>query len=327
MSFHARLLALCGVLAGLLALLVLGILFSPDQVQARTSGRPVLPGVSAPKVDGIEIVMNGETRISLQKGANGWEARSGARVYPASADRIATFLRAVAGLRRTSLVSSDARHLPELGFSPDAVRLLVLHQAGAPDTALLVGKRGPSGDADYVQVRGQAPVFLARGSLAFFLAQERSYWFELHVLPADVQGTTMAAVTVSGNLALYEAGVLRGGYTLKRPSAEKQAQWVVGSPEKPADRISAGAMSNALAMLEGMDFAENPGGTPLSGEAGRLDISVATFEGKKYSLTVSQGPEAGRVRVTTSWSPWTYLVNSRLLQRAVLPEEKLAAAR
>lgn len=328
MSFHTRLLALCGVLACLLALLVLGILFSPDQVQARTSGHSILPGVSALKVDGIEITVNGETRVSLHKAASGWEARSGARAYPGSADRITTFLRTVADLHRTSLVSSDARHLSELGFSADTVRLLVLHQAGAPDIGLLVGKRGPSGDADYVQVRGQASVYLARGSLAFFLAQDRSYWFELHVLPEDVQGTTIAAITVSGSLARDDSGasVLRGGYTLKRPSAEKQDQWVIGSPEKPADRVTAGAMANALAMLEGVDFEESPAGPTAPGAAGQLDISVATFQGMKYSITARRGPEPGKVRITTDWSPWTYLVNALLLQRAVLPEAKLTAA-
>jgi hypothetical protein len=326
MSFRTRLLALCSVLAGLLILLVLGILFSPERVQARTSGRPILPSVRALKADGIDITVNGETKVSLHKAVSGWEARSGARAYPASADRIATFLRAVTALQRTSLVSSDARHLPELGFSADAARLLVLHQAGAPDIGLLVGKRGPSGDADYVQVREQASVYLARGSLAFFLAQDSSYWFELHVLPDDVQGTTIAAITVSGSLALDATSVLRGGYTLKRPSADKQDQWVIGSPEKPGDRVTAGAMSNALAMMEGVDFAESAAVAPPAGEAGRLDITVATFEGKKYSITASRGPEPGRVRITTSWSPWTYVVNALLLQRAVLPEKTLTAA-
>ena len=329
MSFRARLLTLCGVLTGLLALLVLGILFSPDRVQARTSGQPLLTGVSVQKIDGIDIIVNGETKVLLRKTARGWDTPSGARVYPASADRITTFLRTVTGLTRTSLVSSDARHLSELGLSTDAARLLNLHQAGAPDVGLLVGKRGPSGDADYVQVPGQESVYLARGSLAFFLAQDPSYWYELHVLPEDVQGTTIAAITVSGSLRMDDSGanVLRESYTLKRPSAEKQDQWVVGSPERPADRVTAGAMANSLAMLEGVDFAEASGGKTFPVGVGRLEISVATFQGRTYSISATRGPEPGKVLITTSWSPWTYVVNTLLLQRAVLPEATLTATR
>jgi hypothetical protein len=345
MRFRTRLLALCGVLAGLLALLLLGISLSPERVQSRTSGRPLLPGARAQKIDAIDISVNGETKVALRRTASGWETPSGARTYPASSDRINTFLRTVTGLPRTSLVSSDTRHLPELGLSTDAARLLVLHQTGAPDAALLVGKRGPTGDADYVQVRGQEQVYLARGSLAFFLAQDHSYWYELHVLPDDVQGATIAAISVRGSLRLDGTGasVIRGGYTLKRPSAEKQDQWVVGSPEKPADRVTAGAMANSLAMLEGLDFAEGPAGAALPGAASppggaspggaspggaeRLEISVETFAGRKYSISASLGPEPGKVRITTSWSPWTYILNALLLQRAVLPESSLAAAR
>jgi len=76
-----------------------------------------------------------------------------------------------------------------------------------------------------------------------------------------------------------------------------------------------------------VDFAESPAGTPPPGAAGQLSISVATFAGKKYSIAASHGPEPGKVRITTDWSPWTYLVTALLLQRAVLSEGKLAAAR
>jgi hypothetical protein len=332
MSFRVRLMSVLLVLACLLALLVLGTLFSPDKVQARTSGRPLLPGVSAQKVDGIDVTMNGQTRVSLRKTAGGWETHSGTRTFPGSADRIATFLRTVAGLPRTSLVSSDPRRLAELGLSEDGARTLVLHQTDAPEVILQVGKRGPSGDADYVQVSGEASAYLARGSLAFFLAQEPSYWYELHVLPDDVQGTTIASITVSGSIAVDDSGtgVLRGGYTLRRPSGEKQDEWVVGSPERPADRVAAGAMASSLALLEGVDFADSPGGTALTAGAtagGQLDIRVATFAGKAYSISVRRGPEPGKVRITTDWSQWTYVVNALLLPRAVLPEAKLAAAR
>ena len=214
------------------------------------------------------------------------------------------------GLPRTSLVSSDSRRLAELGLSPAEARRLVLHQAGAPDSVLLAGKRGPGGDADYVQVNGDPSVYLARGSLAFFLAQEPSYWYELHVLPDDVQGTTIASITVSGNLAVDDtgSGVLRGGYALGRSSPEKQDEWVVGTPGQRADRVAAGAAA---------------GGEAARG--GRLDITVTTFAGKTYSISVRRGPEPGKVRITTDWSPWTYLVNALLLPRAVLPESILVA--
>ncbi len=311
MSFRARLLTACGALSALIILFIIGIVFSPERVQARTSAQPLLPGMSWQKVDGIEIRESGATTLQLRREAHGWQAGQ----YPVSADRVATFLRVVAGLRRTSRVTSGSQHLGELGLGSDESRILVLHQAGAPDAVLEVGKRGPAGDADYVRVQGQAPVYLAKGSLSFFLAQKTPYWYELHVLPDDVQGTTIAEITVRGTLE-----TLRGGYSLRRPSADKLDQWVVG--ESAADRVTAGAMASSLANLEAVDFAEEKAGETSSG-AGRLDIAVKTFEGKTYALSVTRGPEQGRVRVTTSWSPWTYVVNEVPLQRAVLSEFRL----
>ena len=311
MSFRARLLTACGALAVLVLLFIIGVVFSPERVQARTSAQPLLPGMSSEKVDGIEIRVGGTTAIELRRGAHGWQTGA----YPASADRVATFLRTVAGLRRTSRVTSGPQHLGELGLGSGESRILVLHQAGAADAVLEVGKRGPAGDADYVRVQGQDQVYLAKGSLFFFLAQKTPSWYELHVLPDDVQGTTIAEITVRGTLE-----TLRGGYSLRRPSADKLDQWVVG--ESPADRVTAGAMASSLANLEGVDFAVEKAGQTGSG-AGRLDIAVKTFEGKTYALSVTRGPEQGRVRVTTSWSPWTYVVNEVPLQRAVLSELRL----
>ena len=81
-------------------------------------------------------------------------------------------------------------------------------------------------------------------------------------------------------------------------------------------------MASSLANLEAVDFADEKAGQAGSG-AGRLDIAVKTFEGKTYALSVTRGPEQGRLRVTTSWSPWTYVVNEVPLQRAVLAESRL----
>lgn len=323
MIFRTRLLAVCGTLAALLVLFLFGTLFAPERVQARTSSQPLLPGLSAQRIDGIEIIEEGAS-TRLRRTARGWETSRGTSVYPASADRIATFLRTVAGLRRTSRVTSAPQDLPKLGFSGDRSRLLVLHQTGAPDVALQVGKRGPSGDGDYVRLDGQDLVYLARGNLSFFLLQKPPYWYELHVLPDNVQGTTISSITVSGALDVTGAtGMpLRGGYSLRRPSADKPDGWIVGGDARPADRVTAGAMASALANLEGVDFAESKAGTGGAG-TGRLDIAVTTFEGKKYSLTVTRGPEPGQFRITTDWSPWTYVVNNVPLQRAVLPESSL----
>ncbi len=320
MSFRARLASLCAALAVLGTSLALGIIFSPDRVQARTTGRPLL-ALGAQQVTGIDILDKGALRVSLRRQAAGWSAQAGGPVYPASTDRITLFLRTLTALSRGTLVSTDPAHLAELSLSEENARVLVLHLgAGQPDVTLLIGKRGPGGDADYVRVRGEGSAHLVRGSLSYFLAQDGPSWYELHVLPAEVQGATIASYAVSGRLALGgpEPGVREGPYAVAR--AKGADQWTVVSENKPANPIAAAAMAHALAQLEGLDFAGAP---PARQAPGGLRIEVTTLEGKTFVLDVRPSPDPGKALVSTSWSPWTYVVNALPLQRAVFPLSRL----
>jgi hypothetical protein len=220
------------------------------------------------------------------------------------------------------MVSRDAAHFPELDLSYDTARHLTLHRAaGTSDIGLLVGRRGPSGDEDYVRVQGEGAAYLVRGSLGFYLSQDRSYWYELHVLPDDVTGTTVARITVSGTLRLDgpEPAVVQGPYTLLRVPGAQSTEWTIDG--KQADRLVAGAMAGALSLLEGEDFADSSSGAA----GGRLEVEVATIEGKKYELVVRRDPASRKALVTTSWSRWTYVVNPLLLQRAMRPASALQA--
>ncbi len=319
MSFRARLTAAVAALSALVILTAVGIVFSPDRLRARAAGQPLLAGVSPQTVSGIEISSPGAPTVTLRRSGSGWQIPTATATYPVSAETVTNFLRTVAGLTRTSFVTKDAQHRAELGLSPATAKLLVLNRPGAADIALEVGARGPSGDADYVRVRGEQSVYLARGSLAFYLSQPAASWYELHVLPDDVLGTTISSVVVSGGLG--GAGALSADYSLRRPSQDKLDQWVMGNAGAPADRVTAGAMASSLANLEGIDFYSGP--RPAAGAGLRVDVT--TFAGKQYRLAVLAGPEPGKVLVTADWSPWTYLVNALAFQRAVLPESSLRA--
>jgi hypothetical protein len=317
------------VLLLLVIALALGIVFSPDRVQARAAGRMLFPLSSTEEIADIEIAFHGAPVVTLARGASGWKATAAGREYPASAERLQSFLHAVTGLTRGKMVSGDTAHFPALGLSDDTARRLTIHRAGRPDLGLLVGRRGPSGDEDYVRVPGEEAVYLVRGSLAFFLSQGPSYWYELHVLPDDVMGTTVARVTVRGSLRLAGAGpaIAQGPYTLVRVPGAQSAEWMIDG--KPANRLVAGAMASALSLLEGDDFTDASSGAAGEGAGGagaRLDVEVATLEGKKYALVVSpEDPASRKLLVTTSWSPWTYVLNPVLLQRAVRPLSALQA--
>jgi len=347
MSFRTRVIAISSLLALLIAAFLLGMFLSPERAQESAVQEPLLPIAALGDIAEAEIVHKGTVEVTLRRKDGGWEALTAGHAYPGSADRIEAFVRGVAGLKRGRIVGSDRGGLlAELGLGEDSARLLVLRRGtGKGEMGLLVGKRGPSGDEDYMQVKGTDAVYLVRGSLAFFLTQDRTYWYELHVLPDDARGgAAISRISVTGRLALggSEGGMLQGSYTLRRGipadslrrgipadsltrgTGERDGEWTMPGEKRHINQMAASGMANSLSLLEAVDFAEQTGGgaggsggAGESGKDGGLRVEVSTQEGKTYSFLVRPGPRAGQYLVTTSWSAWTYILDELPLRRAV----------
>lgn len=331
MGLRIRFVLAAATLAGLVALFIGGLLFSPQKQQARAAEAPLLPIASGVQLSGVDIVRPGAAQVSLRPRDSRWEAEVDGRSFPASSERIQALAMLLAGLQRGSLMTRDPVRSAELGLGLEQARLLVLHLAGRPNIALEVGERAPSGEEDYVRVRGESAVYLVRSSLSVLLAQDLAYWFDLRVLPGEVRGETIARITVRGGVDLGSpAGVLRGDYALERGSGERGGEWSLSGASERVDAAAAASMADSLALLEGEDFLEAAPVAPPARPApdrGTLEVEVATLEGKAYSLRVRAGPKRGLALVTAGGSPWTYLVREAQLRRAVRPPGELLADR
>jgi len=331
MGLRIRFVLAAATLAGLVALFIGGLLFSPQKQQARAAEAPLLPIASGVQLTGVDIVRPGAAQVSLRPRDSRWEAEVDGRSFPASSERIQALAMLLAGLQRGSLMTRDPVRSAELGLGLEQARLLVLHLAGRPNIALEVGERAPSGEEDYVRVRGESAVYLVRSSLSVLLAQDLAYWFDLRVLPGEVRGETIARITVRGGVDLGSpAGVLRGDYALERGSGERGGEWSLSGTSERVDAAAAASMADSLALLEGEDFLEAAPVAPPAPPApvrGTLEVEVATLDGKAYSLRVRAGPKRGLALVTAGGSPWTYLVREAQLRRAVRPPGELLADR
>lgn len=214
MSFRARVLVISSLLALLVAAFLLGTFLSPEQAQEGAAQEPLLAAAGPGDISEVDFVYQGSVELTLRRKDGGWEALTAGHVHPGSTDRIEAFVKGVTGLKRGRLVGTGrGGQLAELGLSDDTARLLVL-RGGKGETGLLIGKRGPSGDEDYMMVKGTDAVHLVRGSLAFTLSQDRAYWYELHILPDEVRGAEISRISVTGRLKLSdsEERVLQGPY-------------------------------------------------------------------------------------------------------------------
>jgi len=316
-SFTARLGVVLAALALLVAAYILGVLFSPERLEERRSGAPLITLGPSAQVASLDIYSHAADSVPLvtlqRRGANVWETAGNGVSYPASSDRVAALLQGLLGLRRGNLVSSDPAKMADLGLDPASAHQVVLHVEGKPDVALLVGKRAPSGDEEYVELRGDRSAFLARSSIGILLSQDRSYWYGLRVLPDDVQSTTIMSVAVSGDS-------VGSPYTLQRVPAGQSFQWQFRDRKAAVNQTAATAMVERLAQLEGTDFAPGGGATKL------LQVTVIALNGDRYILRLGPGSQSGELLLTTSWSPWTYVVDSVTLSRTIFSVSDLLAA-
>jgi len=327
MSFPARLASVCAALVLLVAAWVLGIVFSPQRVAQRSAGAPLVSLLGSRQIVSLDIFARASDPApiaSLKRvGLNQWEVGAGSLSFPASADRVAALLQGLRDMRRGNLVTRDPTKLDSLGLDEDTAHKVVMHMQGAPDTALLVGKRAASGDEEYVKASGDPSAWLTRSSVGILLAQDRSYWYDLRVMPEDIQGGTIFSINVSGSVRLGGPGekVLGGSYTLSRRSAQS-SEWVIQGQKAAVSPLAAATMADRLALLEGIDFAQSAVGDTAP-DAGLLQVTIVAINGDRYILRITGGAEPGKILLTTSWSPWTYVMEPAALARIVFAESAL----
>jgi len=329
MSFPARLASVCAAIVLLVAVWILGIVFSPQRVAQRSAGAPLVSLPASAQIRSVDIFARATDPapiVTLKKnGPREWDVSAGSLSFPASADRVAALLQGLRDMRRGNLVTRDPIKLDSLGLDNERAHRVVLHREGAPDTSLLVGKRAASGDEEYVKASGDPSAWLTRSSVGILLAQDRPYWYDLRVLPEDIQGGTIFSIAVAGSVRLGapEEKVLGGSYTLSRRAAQS-SEWVIQGQKTSVSPLAAATMADRLAQLEGMDFAQSAVGDTAP-DAGLLQVTIVAINGDRYILRVTGGAEPGKILLTTSWSPWTYVMDPATLARTVLPLQSLLA--
>jgi hypothetical protein len=330
MDFHLRAVGLTALLAVLIGLFIGGQLFSPGSRSARAAGQPLLAVRSPAAITAVDIHVPGREDVTLFRSDGGWIAQVGDTRYPAAAARAEGLAVLLSSLRRGSLASRDAARAG-LGLSDDAASRLVVRVAGSrPNLELSVGARAPSGEEDYVQVRGQQAAYLVRGSLSILLGQERSYWLDLSVFPNGLDAARVVRVAVSGRpgtgaLAFASAERLLGSsYVLERGKDGEGPAWSLRGNPAAVDPLVASAMVEALASLEGDDFA-GADSTAAGPGAASLAVELTTISGISHTLHVVPAARGDALVAQSDASPFPFLLNPAALSRAVLAPTSLLA--
>ncbi len=172
MEYRNKVITLSSVFAVLCVTAVLGIVFSQGAVSQREAEQPLLSGYDAAAATRVELAQG----VVLEKTAS-WSLSAGGKAYPAAAERIDTYLKSLAQLKRDRLVSSGADAQP-FGLDQGYKTLRVLGAGGKVLADMQVGTVNDQGKV-YVRLNGSTNIWETDSSFARSLSLDFNTWADL----------------------------------------------------------------------------------------------------------------------------------------------------
>jgi hypothetical protein len=290
-QFQRRLITLGAVAGALAVAFVLGLVFSPLNVQKRLAEAPLLPGFKSDSVGKISIGgTNGP--VELEKGDKGWSVLIGGQPYPASSERLASFFELMASIKRSRIVSANPQTWKSFEVDQEAkLRLKMLDSAGKTLTDLIVGKAPEGERGNYVRVDGRNEVMEVNRSLGFYLDSEPSFWSHLKFFPAELRGEDIMRISVRSDLAFSDGSSRRLNWTVVQ-SQETGRNWKVVAPAGQQalalDNKEVDKVANALAGFEGSEFVTSASSADSGLAAPSAEVLFSTVKNQDYRILIGK---------------------------------------
>ena len=309
-----RIPVLAGVLVGLLAALVAGLLGS----SARQRPARILPGFDPAGVQSIEVPGGARGIIALRwRKSEGWRLDIGGRSYPADRREIEGLLAAARTLDAIRLAASDPKLWERFGVDEAHGKHIRLRRQGATPLTLVVGNQNETGLGCFVRVEGTPGVYEAAPNLSLYIDEEEPFWSALRLLPDGLKPGDIVEIGVEAhNLRAGDAAV-DASYLLVQTVRDGAPAWIVqGRPEDRLDSAQVLSLASEIASLTADQFAaeERPELTGLDRPS--ATVEVATGAGARWVLRIGALVD-GRLYAARADLPYVYLVNRWTVARAV----------
>jgi len=269
-------------LFGVLALTaILGWVFSQQSVAQRQAQEPLLAGYQSSDVTGIEL----GTGISLKKSPD-WTLTFQGKTFPASIDRIETYLRTISTLQKERLVTSgDPKPFGlETGFKT----LKLLGAGGKVFADLQVGGPNDLGDKVYVRFAGQKDIWQTDRGFARTLDLDFNTWADLSLFPGK-KAADLTRITFDSRIETADKSVY-SPFDLEKSIKDGKPKWQNRSTKASTDTMASWA--DLVATFHFGAFA-----SPNEAPAPEASLGTVTLNWADGSTsTVKIGPADGQNR-------------------------------
>ncbi|MGO8692409.1 MAG: DUF4340 domain-containing protein [Rectinemataceae bacterium] len=319
MRYERKVLVLSGTLAALLAIWVLGMIFSPGRVEARSE----TGGIFAGKTDNAAAIeLGGSESVSLVKQSDSWFLADASSRFPAQSDRIADFLKALADVKRLRPLAHSKTAWTGLGLDEGKAKSILVKNAAGFDMAdLSVGNYGPTGSEIYIRKKGSDEAYAVSASFAAYLGYGRKSWLDLRIMPempeSDVQSVS---VDVSLPVDGPRMPALKIDYRLTRSGQG----W--SGPAGGVEASSADAMVRSIIALEAEDYVASPPADAFEPVGARVQLYLGAGGTRVLEIgraippapgVSAAGPTENRFYARLTGSPYTFEISSYSLRAAL----------
>ena len=284
MEYEKKIKVLSGIIVLLLALYIVGTIFSSGNINRRRVSQPIIGNAFANRISAIRVDML-EGDIFFHKEDGSWFYTHNGKKYPAAESRIENFIDIISKLKKNQIAASNSRSWDRFDILDGETKDAIFYDSSNNELFRLhVGKRGPvRGGGEYIRTSLSEEVYLLDAPILRFFQGDFNFWSNLRVLPEGIDNTTITAVRVRTDNS-FGGGLGMLNFLMREEHISNDFEWRDSASGKAINRNSANMLLNNIAALTGDSFSEEHiidrnAEIEIETVYGRFIIDIKLFEG------------------------------------------------
>jgi hypothetical protein len=337
MTFKNKFIGLSATALALLALIALGLVFSPQNNQRRAAQVKLLSDGGKYDISDFSITADKAT-VRIYKDGTEWKMEKGGVTVPADGAKAVALIKALSGSKELYKVSSKKEDQAKFGFDAEGERRLTAKNVrGKLVTDIRVGGNAGTGNDVYIAFSGKDAVYSVKSDFASYLRTDDRSWANLKVITNgpksdEVQGLVMdvnipgtradAATKGAAKAPVADSGLISLKYEIDRNSKTWKAK---GDDLKKLDPATVEAF-----VKDFLDFESDALVTDKVDEAKALianpagKVTLVTGKGTVVSLLISAPDAENRYVVKLADKDQMYYTNHFTLTNRLRSLDSLA---
>ncbi len=302
---------------------ILGVIFSPENVEKRRTERLLYPGFKKNIVTKIFISTPAGSVTMKKDSTNKWWVVLNNSLYPADSGKISDLLDEFTKLREGKLISRNPKNWDNFDVVEKRARHFTFYDIkGKKIVDLLIGKGGIGGSGYYIRKGTGNNVYLINEVLSYYMNPAGDFWSYLKIMPKDLKTKDILKVQFFKKAAFDKKDKNPTiNYTLYKSAAKgKETVWKIEGRENLAlDEDKINLLMSDIVDFEGVKFVTNKS-EDTGIKPGDTYFEVTTEKNKTFKVYVgNKVKDKEQFYVKPEGGKYTYVVSVWQLKRVFKP--------